>query len=143
MATVEGSIVKKALRLSRRSRHSSLLYACDIDKTNTFINKMKLKAILRFLDNELTRGIVSCQVRKSQNKPVTRDSILAEITHNIGKKCPTIERLCKEVMNKLCELNNDTEAQRKDKIVTEIKKHLSSAKEADKQKLREILSLII
>ena len=135
MSTVEGGIVKRIFNLPNRHRHTKLMAACKIEPTSTYINKAKLKLVLRLIENKLTKGILKYQLEEIKKQK--KGSIL-EIIKIIGKEIKTIDDLHLEILLKLSEINNETNNLKKTDEALEIKACLERPNRINTKALREL-----
>lgn len=135
MSTVEGGIVKRIFNLPNRQRHTKLMAACKIEPTNTYINKARLKFVLRLIENKLTKGILKYQLEEIKKQ---KKGLILEITKIIGKEIKTIDDLHFEILLKLSEINNETNTLKKTDEVVQIKACLERPNKTNTKALREL-----
>ena len=56
--TLESTIIKHMVGLSKYSKSTELLYAVDMEKTELFLNKSKCSFFIRLLENDYTKKVV-------------------------------------------------------------------------------------
>ena len=135
MSTVEGGIVKRIFNLPKRHRHTKLMAACKIEPTNIYINKTRLKFVLRLIANKLTKGIIEYHLEdiKKQKK-----GLIPEITKMIGKETKTINELHYEILLKLGEINHENNTLKKTGDTLDIKACLERPNKANTKALLEL-----
>ncbi len=129
-------IIYRAVGLPTRSRHSKLLSACYIDRTNEYIHKTKLKALIRFASNPLTRQILEFLVsRQNQYKK----TFIGEIISLLNTDSRNIEEIIEEAKIKIKHLNSEIKLNQNDTEVTKIRECLAKPTKGNKSILMEIL----
>ena len=138
MSTVEGNIIKRIFYMPKRHRHTKLMAACKIESTNLYINKSKLKLLLRLCNNFITKKILEYQLGIIQKKRINKSCLISEISELINKEIRTIDELYQEAAIKLGEINNEIKNFRNSTETNQIRECLEKPNKKNAARLVEL-----
>lgn len=141
MKRCEAGIIKRALGLPKRLKNTDLFNACKIDTTNDYINKSKLKLMIRILSNKLTRQIIDCQIEiyKNNKNKLAKDSYILEIIEICEESIENTEDLWRKCLNKIKNIEVSIKQARKSKNISELNDYLNRPTKENIEKIKEIL----